>query len=143
MVFFLKKIFWFPMLLKKIFWFWWRKKKKSDSEFLSYNLMWNPGNKFAFCATKKINILTLVIFWTKQKTIPPCKLNVRSLNAFLKASFKMIPDGIDGMDHFLHGFNSIFLLISDLPWCFPSLLFYIMEYLVVFVLLFVDWCQVQ
>ena len=25
--FFLKKIFWFPMLLKKIFWFWWRKKK--------------------------------------------------------------------------------------------------------------------
>jgi hypothetical protein len=25
--FFLKKIFWFPMLLNKIFWFWWRKKK--------------------------------------------------------------------------------------------------------------------
>ena len=48
--FFSKKIFWFPMLLKKIFWFWWR-KKKSDSEFLSYNLMLNSG--------KKINILTL------------------------------------------------------------------------------------
>jgi hypothetical protein len=24
--FFLKKIFWFPMLQKKVFWFWWRKK---------------------------------------------------------------------------------------------------------------------
>ena len=38
------------MLLKKIFWFWWRKKKKSDSEFLSYNLMsndmLNSGKKF-------------------------------------------------------------------------------------------------
>jgi hypothetical protein len=27
--FFLKKIFWFPMLLKKIFWFWWRKNKNN------------------------------------------------------------------------------------------------------------------
>jgi hypothetical protein len=26
------------MLLKKIFWFWWREKKISDSEFLSYGL---------------------------------------------------------------------------------------------------------
>jgi hypothetical protein len=43
--FFPKKIFWFPMLLKKIFWFWWRKKKKCDSEFLSYNLMLNCGKK--------------------------------------------------------------------------------------------------
>jgi hypothetical protein len=47
-----KSIFWFPMLLKKIFWFWWR-KKKSDSEFLSYNLMLN--------SEKKINILTQVL----------------------------------------------------------------------------------
>ena len=44
-VFFLKKIFWFPMLLKIIFWFWWRKKKYSNSEFLSYNLMLNSGKK--------------------------------------------------------------------------------------------------
>ena len=37
-------------------------KKKSDSEFLSYNLMLNSGEKkFALCATKKINILTLVL----------------------------------------------------------------------------------
>ena len=32
--FFLKKIFWFPMLLKKIFCFWWRKKKIIWLEFL-------------------------------------------------------------------------------------------------------------
>ena len=36
-------------------------KKKSDSEFLSYNLMLNSGGeKFALCATKK-NILTRVV----------------------------------------------------------------------------------
>jgi hypothetical protein len=33
------------MLLKKIFWFWWR-EKKSDSEFLSYNIMLHSGKKF-------------------------------------------------------------------------------------------------
>jgi hypothetical protein len=44
MFFFSKKIFWFSMLLKKIFWFWWRIKK----------------NLILF-ATKKINILTLVL----------------------------------------------------------------------------------
>jgi hypothetical protein len=33
MVFFLKKIFWFPMLLKKIFWFWWREKKNLIQSF--------------------------------------------------------------------------------------------------------------
>ena len=49
-------------------------------------------------------------FLNETKNHTPCKLNVRSLNAFLKASFKMIPDGIDGMDHFLHGFNSIFFI---------------------------------
>jgi hypothetical protein len=30
-----------------------------------------------------------------------------AFNAFLKASLKMIPDGIDGMIHFLHGINGI------------------------------------
>jgi hypothetical protein len=72
------------MLLKKIFWFWWRKKKKSDSEFLSYNLLLNSGNKIRALREKKI--ITLVLsekFWTKQKTITthpsPCKLNGRSL----------------------------------------------------------------
>jgi hypothetical protein len=30
-----------------------------------------------------------------------------AFNAFLKASLKMIPDGIDGMVHFLHGINGI------------------------------------
>ena len=44
------------MLLKKIFWFWWR-RTKSDSEFLSYNLMLNSGKKNS--AIKKMNILTL------------------------------------------------------------------------------------
>ena len=40
------------MLLKTIFWFWWR-KKKSDSEFLSYNLMLNSGKKFRTLRDKK------------------------------------------------------------------------------------------
>ena len=66
------------MLLKNIFWFWGR-KKKSDSEFLSYNLMLNSGDK------KYILTLALSIkkkFWTKQinhNPPPPCKLNDRSL----------------------------------------------------------------
>jgi hypothetical protein len=41
------------MLLKKIFWFWWRKKNKYDSEFLSYNLMLNPGKKILASRDKK------------------------------------------------------------------------------------------
>ena len=72
--FFSKNIFWFPMLLKKIFWFWWR-KKNSDSEFLSYDLMLNFGKKIRALCDKKKNILTLVLskkkFWTKQKNKPP------------------------------------------------------------------------
>ena len=48
------------MLLKKIFWFWWR-KKKSDSEFLSYNLMLNSEKKISALRDKKIIILTLVL----------------------------------------------------------------------------------
>ena len=41
--FFSKNIFSFPMLLKKIFWYFGGGKKKSDSEFLSYNLLLNSG----------------------------------------------------------------------------------------------------
>jgi hypothetical protein len=48
------------MLLKKIFWFWWRIKNKSDSEFLSYNLMLKSGKKNSRFARQKKNILTLV-----------------------------------------------------------------------------------
>ena len=36
-------------------------KKLSDSEFLSYNLMLNSGNKFSASCDNKINILTLVL----------------------------------------------------------------------------------
>jgi hypothetical protein len=50
------------MLLKKYPDFGGGKKKKSDSEFLSYNLMLNFGEKkIVLCATKEINILTLVL----------------------------------------------------------------------------------
>ena len=37
------------------------KKNKSDSEFMSYKLMLNSGKNFVLCATKNINILTLVL----------------------------------------------------------------------------------
>ena len=40
------------MLLKKIFWFWWR-EKKSDTEFLSHNLMLNSGKKIRALRDKK------------------------------------------------------------------------------------------
>ena len=52
-------------------------EKKSDSEFLSYNLMLDSGKKIALIATKKINILTLVLSEkkilneTKNHTPPP------------------------------------------------------------------------
>jgi hypothetical protein len=49
------------MLLKKYSNFGGVKKKKSDSEFLSYNLMLNSGKKFPLCATEIINILTFVL----------------------------------------------------------------------------------
>ena len=57
-------------------------KKKCDSEFLSYNLMLNSGKKFALRATKKINILTLVLskknFLNKtKKHNPPPPLQVK------------------------------------------------------------------
>ena len=67
-------------MLKKYSDFGGGKKKKSDSEFLSYNLMLNFGEKkIVLCATKKINIPKKK-FGTKQKTItPPFKLNGQSL----------------------------------------------------------------
>ena len=68
------------MLLKKIFWFWWR-KKKSDSEFMSYNLMLYSGNKIrAWRGKQNIYSNSRVV---RKKTMPPppplCKLNGRSL----------------------------------------------------------------
>ena len=47
--------------------------------------MLNSGKKIALCATKKINILTLVLFEKKIRNEtknhnPPFKLNGRSLN---------------------------------------------------------------
>jgi hypothetical protein len=47
--------------------------------------MLDSGKKFALCATKKINISTLVIFRKKTHS-PPWKLNGRPLNteAYLK-----------------------------------------------------------
>ena len=63
------------MLLKKYSDIGGGKKNKYDSEFLSYNLMLNSGKKFGLCATKKINILTLVLSIKKilneTKTITP------------------------------------------------------------------------
>ena len=72
------------MLLKKIFWFWWRKKYKSDSEFLSYNLMLNYGKQIRALRYKKnkySNSRVVRIFFSKQnkKPYPPIKLNGRSL----------------------------------------------------------------
>ena len=73
------------MLLKKNILILVEEKKKCDSGFLSYNLMLNSGGKnFALRATKKINILTLVLSEKKilnetKNHNPPCKLNGRSL----------------------------------------------------------------
>ena len=65
----------FPMLLK-IFWFCWR-EKKSDSEYLSYNLMLNSGKKSFFysnsCVVRK------KILNKNKNNSPLCKLNGRSL----------------------------------------------------------------
>jgi hypothetical protein len=75
------------MLLKKIFWFWWRKTgQKSDSEFLSYNLMLNSG--------EKKNILTRgvrkkISEQNKKTYPPPCKLNGRSLKSEKAAPCKL------------------------------------------------------
>ena len=61
MVFFLKKYSDSQCCWKKYSNFGGVKKKKSDSEFLSYNLMLNSGKKFPLCATEIINILTFVL----------------------------------------------------------------------------------
>ena len=50
--------------------------------------MLNSGKKFALCATKKINILTLVLTEKKilnetKNHIPPFKLNGRSLSELI------------------------------------------------------------
>jgi hypothetical protein len=41
-------------------------KKKSDSEFLSYNLMLNSGKKIALCATMSNIISLLVLAWNQK-----------------------------------------------------------------------------
>ena len=94
--FFSKQIFWFRMLLKIIFWFWWR-EKKSVSEFLSYNLMLNSWKKNSHFATKKINIITLMLSGKKilneaKNHNPPCKLNGRSLNVLISEKFSQYDD---------------------------------------------------
>jgi hypothetical protein len=108
--FFSKKIFWFPMLLKKIFWFWWR-KKKYDSEFLSYNLMLNSG--------EKINILTLVLsgnnFLNETTPRPPCKLNGRSLNQWVFFSWTGFT--LKKCDSYGCMTNDIHVLLHDLLDC--------------------------
>jgi hypothetical protein len=59
------------------------KKKKSDSEFLSYNLMWNSGKKNCALHDNKKNILTLVLSEkkilneTKNHNPPPPPLQVK------------------------------------------------------------------
>ena len=60
------------------------KKKKYDSEFLSYNLKLNIGKKICALCDKKNNILTLVLSEKKilnetKNHNPPCKLNGQSL----------------------------------------------------------------
>jgi hypothetical protein len=61
MVFFLKNYSDSQCCWKKYSDFGGGKKKKSDSEFLSYNLMLNSGKKFRALRDKKINILTFVL----------------------------------------------------------------------------------
>ena len=63
------------MLLKKIYSDFGGGKKKSDSELLSYNLMLNSGKKIR--ATKKINILTLVL--SEKKILNETKKQIRYL----------------------------------------------------------------
>ena len=69
------------MLLKKYYDFGGGNKKYSDSEFLSYNLMLDSGEKNVLCVTKKINILTLVMSEKKilnqKKPIDPPPLQVK------------------------------------------------------------------
>jgi hypothetical protein len=71
------------MLLKKIFWIWWR-KNKSDSEFLSYNLMLISGQKFRALRNKKnkysnSRVTLKFLNETQNHNPPPYKLNGLSL----------------------------------------------------------------
>jgi hypothetical protein len=56
-------------------------KQNNLIQFLSYNLRLNTGKNFAVCATKIINILTLVL---SEKTFlnEKCKLNGRPLTRY-------------------------------------------------------------
>jgi hypothetical protein len=83
------------MLHKKIFWFWWRKKKYSDSEFLSYNLMLNSGKKIRAWRDKKKIIPTLVLSEKKilndtKNHNTPFKLNGWSLSILLYNNFSFL-----------------------------------------------------
>ena len=51
-------------------------KKKSDSEFLSYNLMLHCGKKIQNIYSNS-RVVRKKYFWTKQKTIPPPLLQVK------------------------------------------------------------------
>jgi hypothetical protein len=64
------------MLLKNIFWFWWR-EKKSDWEFLSYNLMLNYGKKY--CNSRVVQKKFSGPRKNHNPPTPSCKLNGRSL----------------------------------------------------------------
>ena len=56
-----------PDVAEKIFWFWWR-GEKSDSEFLSYNLMLNSGKKIRACNKySNSRAVRKKQFWTKKK----------------------------------------------------------------------------
>ena len=66
-------------------------EKKSDSEFLSYNVMLNSGKKFLLYETKKINILTLVLseikFLNETKNCNFCGM---SLSVFWISTFQLL-----------------------------------------------------
>ena len=91
--FFSKRNILIPNVAEKIFWFCWR-KKKSDSEFLSYNgyLMLKLGEKNCALHYKKnrysnSRVARNCFFGTIKKTIanpPPCKLEGRSLRETVK-----------------------------------------------------------
>ena len=86
-------------------------KKKSDSEFLSYNLMLYFG--------KKINILTLVLsgnnFLNETTPRPPCKLNGRSLNQWVFFSWTGFT--LKKCDSYGCMTNDIHVLLHDLLDC--------------------------
>jgi hypothetical protein len=82
--------------------------KKFDSEFLSYNLMLNSGKKLALRATKKINILTLLLF---EKKI--LKIRISNNEFFLVGVIYRPPNSIYIWDLFCESVDKA--LDSDLP----------------------------